>query len=43
MIRGRHGMKTTMSLEGYGMSGFDLRVELTTLMKIHHHLGFIHI
>jgi len=43
MIGGRHGMKATMSLEGYGMSGSDSGVKLTTLMKIHHHLGFIHI
>jgi len=43
MIRGRHGMKAIMSLEGYGMNGFDPRVELTTLMKIHHPFGFIHI
>jgi hypothetical protein len=43
MIRGRHGMKATMSLKGYGMNGFNPGVELTTLMKIHHHPRFIHI
>jgi hypothetical protein len=28
MIGGRHGMKMTMSLEGYGMSGFNSKLNL---------------
>jgi hypothetical protein len=39
----RHGIKATMSLEGYGMNSFDPGVKLTTLMRIHHQPGFIHI